>query len=208
MIDIPTLIACGLQPTQARQFAEPISAACQRFGIQSGDEAAAFVAQAMHESRAMTSLEEDLRYSAGRLTAVWPKRFPTVDSARPYAYNAPALANHVYGGRMDNDQPGDGWRYRGRGIFQLTGRSNYRRAGAALGVDFEAAPELVCEPVHAALTAAWYWASEARGGMTAQQALRAGDFDRTTRIINGGNTGADERRREFNRCKRAMAVAA
>ena len=80
-----------------------------------------FVSQVLHESGGLRWLEENLNYSAARLVAVWPRRFPTEDRARPYARNPERLANNVYGGRMGNTEPGDGWRYRGRGLIQITG---------------------------------------------------------------------------------------
>jgi len=82
-----------------------------------------FLAQCFVESSGFTDAEEDLSYSAKRLTQVWPKRFPTIESAQPYARNPEALANKVYGGRMGNTESGDGWKYRG-GLKQLTGKDN------------------------------------------------------------------------------------
>lgn len=87
-----------------------------------------------HETgQKMQPIEENLNYSAKRLTEVWPKRFPTLASAKPYASNPKALAGKVYGGRKElgNTQPGDGWRYRGRGLPQITGRANYAKFGIA-----------------------------------------------------------------------------
>jgi putative chitinase len=91
---------------------------------------AAILAEVYHETGGqMQPVEENLNYSAKRLTQVWPGRFPTIDSAKPYANNPQRLANKVYGGRMGNTGPNDGWLFRGRGLPQITGRDNYRRAG-------------------------------------------------------------------------------
>lgn len=88
------------------------------------------LATAFHETGgAMHPIEENLRYSAKRMCEVWPKRFPTLESARPYANNPQRLANKVYGGRLGNDNINDGWTYRGRGLPQITGRENYRKFG-------------------------------------------------------------------------------
>jgi len=89
----------------------------------------------------MVPIEENLSYSARRMTQVWPSRFPDLEAARPYARNPEALANRVYGGRLGNDQPGDGWRYRGRGLVQITGRANYVKVGRLIGVDLEGEPD-------------------------------------------------------------------
>lgn len=90
------------------------------------------LATAHHETGArFAPVEENLNYSAKRLTQVWPTRFPTITAATPYASNPEKLANKVYGGRLGNTEPGDGWRYRGRGMVQITGRDNYSKYGLA-----------------------------------------------------------------------------
>ena len=119
--------------------------------ITTPDRIAHFVAQVATETGGLTRLEESLFYTAERLHAVWPKRFPTVASARPFAGNPKALAEKVYGCRpgLGNTRPGDGWRYRGGGALQTTGRANYRAAG------FEADPDKLRAPagaIAAALT--------------------------------------------------------
>lgn len=201
MIDVPKLIACGIGPTQARLFAPHLSAAFQRYGIDDAQEQAAFIAQAMHESRSFTAMEEGLYYrDPARICAVWPRRFPTTADASPFARNPQGLANKVYAGRMGNVAPGDGWRYRGRGVFQLTGKDNYRAASDSLGMDFVNSPELVSQPAAASFTAAWFW--DARG---CGKALRQEGFDRTTALINGGQIGAADRRRHFAECMEALA---
>ena len=117
------------------------------FGVTQNERRLAhFLAQVLHESGGLTLTVESLRYSAVRMTQVWPSRFATVASARPYVGNPEKLANNVYGGRLGNNLPGDGWKYIGRGLIQVTGRENYTRIGAALGVDLVADPELVLRP--------------------------------------------------------------
>ena len=77
---------------------------------------------------------------------MWPRQFPTLEEAAPYVHQPEKLANKVYGGRMGNREPDDGWRYRGRGLVQLTGRDEYRRYGRLIGVDLEAVPDLIMDP--------------------------------------------------------------
>lgn len=90
------------------------------------------MATAHHETGArFEPVEENLNYSAKRLMQVWPKRFPSIVAANPYANNPQRLANSVYGGRMGNTAPDDGWRYRGRGLVQITGKTNYAKYGLA-----------------------------------------------------------------------------
>lgn len=116
-----------------------------------------FMAQISVESGGLRIVEENLRYSASRLCAVWPKRFPTLNAAEPYANNPQALANKVYGGRMGNEKAGDGWRYRGRGPKQITGRDNYRAIGREMGLDLEGDPDLLLEPKNGVLAAIAFW---------------------------------------------------
>ena len=93
---------------------------------------AAILSEAYHETgAAMQPVSENLNYSAQRLTQVWPKRFPTLSAAKPYANNPQRLANKVYGGRLGNNGPDDGWLYRGRGLAQITGKANYAKFGIA-----------------------------------------------------------------------------
>ena len=182
---IDRLIAAGVHPTQAKAFADPLRAAMMLNAIDTDARQAAFIAQCMVESANFTKLEENLRYTTPeRIRAVWPSRFANVEEARPYARNPEKLANKVYSGRNGNgnEASGDGWAFRGRGLFQLTGRANYRAAseGCGLGSVYLYRPELVALPSDACLTAAWYW--RVNGG---NQAIDAGMFDATTKIING-----------------------
>lgn len=110
-----------------------------------------FITQAAVETQGLTRLEENLNYSAKRLTQVWPKRFPNMSAALPYANNPQALANKTYGGRLGNKVSGDGWLYRGSGIFDTTGRENYAKAG------YEDHPELLRQPKAALSSALKYW---------------------------------------------------
>jgi putative chitinase len=102
---------------------------------------------------ALVPKAENLTYlSAARIRAVWPTRFKTIEAAKPYVRNPQALANKVYGGRLGNSAPNDGWNYRGRGYPQTTGKENYQESGELVGVDLVAAPERMLEPRIAAVT--------------------------------------------------------
>jgi putative chitinase len=183
--------ATGASLPNATKYAAHLTEAMASYGIH-GRRAAMFLAQIAWESTRLAQVEENLKYSAKRLTEVWPRRFPTLEAARPYAMNPEALAEKTYGGRMGNTKPGDGWRYRGRGLKQLTGNANYRKASAALmhilGVDIVENPDLVAEPAGAAWTAAWFWSANGLNELADR-----GDYAGITQRINGGMTGHPDR---------------
>lgn len=197
------LLAAGVLPTQARLFEEPLAKAFDRFEISTNARRAAFLAQACHESARFTRLEESLWYSTPkRIMEMWPTRVKSFQFAATLIRNPKELANTVYSNRLGNGGPetGDGWAFRGRGVFQLTGRSNYEAASEGLGVDYVAEPQLVAEPEHAAMTAGWYWAS-VRGNALADNA----DIDGVTRVVNGpGMVAAMDRRSAFDDLMRAL----
>jgi len=164
-----------------------------------------FVANAAHESAEFARLEESLYYrSPERIMAVWPSRFPTVSAATPYVKKPELLANQVYANRMGNGAPesGEGWRFRGRGIFQLTGRSNYQQASVAIHGNprhYINEPDLVAQPEDACLTAAWYWEERDLNSFA-----DAGQFEMCVRKINGGEHGLQERTAYLYRAIEAM----
>lgn len=181
---IERLISAGVHPTQAKAFAEPLKAAMALFDISTDERQAAFLAQAMIESQEFTRLEENLFYTTpARINAIFSAVKSDAEAAL-YVRNPKALANKVYANRNGNgdEASGDGWLFRGRGLFQLTGRANYKDAalGVGLGSVYLQRPELVAMPSDAALTAAWFWTSKG-----CNQLIDSGNFDATTRLING-----------------------
>jgi putative chitinase len=151
---------------------------------------AAFLAHVAVESGELSIVAEKMGYSAERMMEVWPRRFPTTESAAPFAHNPEKLGSFVYADRLGNGPPssGDGFRYRGRGLLQATGKDHYREASAALNVDLIAKPELLEQPELAAKEAAWWW--KKRG---LNPVADAAQFRNSTVIINGGLTGYDKR---------------
>lgn len=158
-----------------------------------------FLGQVMHESGMLTRIEENLNYtSAARICAVWPTRFRTQADAEPFVRNPQGLANKVYGGRMGNTQPGDGWKFRGRGLLQVTGRDNYRTVGERLGVDLVTAPDLLARPVWALRSAVAWWNRN-----IPDEAL--GNVSRITKLVNGGDHGLADRLALTQRAGSALA---
>jgi predicted chitinase len=153
-----------------------------------------FLAQIFTETGALTTLVENLNYSASRLTQVWPARFPTMAAAAPYAHHAEKLANFVYGGRMGNTNPGDGFLYRGRGLLQITGKNAYARIGGKLGFDLAGDPDQAFGAAHCLEVAAAEWAASGWNGRSCNALADADDVVGVTRAINGGLNGIQDRR--------------
>ena len=156
-------------------FVPVLNAAMSRYQIVGSKRIAAFIAQIGHESGQLKYVKE-----------IW----------------GPTKAQAKYEGRADlgNTVQGDGSKYRGRGLIQITGRANYKACGEALGLDFINHPELLEKPLHACMSAAWFWAS--RGLSTLAD---AGKFDTITSRINGGQNGAADRQALYAKALKVLA---
>ena len=166
----------------------PLNQVFVKYDLDTSKRQAAFIGQCAVESANFTRLQENLKYSAQRLTQVWPSRFPSIEAATPYANNPEKLANFVYAGRMGNLQDGDGWQFHGRGLIQLTGRENYENCGNGIGVDLINDPDLLLTPQYAALSAGWFWGKRGLNALADTQ-----EYGTMTRRINGGTTALEER---------------
>ena len=171
------------------KWLDPLNQTFIKYNISTTQRQACFIGQCQHESANFTKLEEGLNYSATRLMAVWPSRFPSLDVANQYANNPEKIANKVYGGRMGNVEDGDGWKYHGRGLIQLTGKDNYANCGSGLGVDLVGDPDRLLDPQYAALSAGWFWNKKGLNALADTQ-----DYDTMTKRINGGLIGLDDRK--------------
>ena len=205
-LTIPMLLAIMPRAQgRAAAFLGPLAQAMARWEIsESGARVAAFLAQGAHESAEMTALEENLNYSAAALVRTWPRRF-TPEQALAFEHQPERIANHVYADRNGNgdEASGDGWRYRGRGIFQLTGRENYRAASLAICGDPDTlllSPDLVAAPEYACETAGWFWHDRGLNELADK-----GEFTAITRRINGGLNGIEERTAYWKRAIGALA---
>jgi putative chitinase len=171
------------------KWLEPLNTTFAKYDISTPARQAFFVGQCAHESGNFRILEENLHYSASALMRVWPSRFPNLDVANQYANNPEKIANKVYAGRLGNVEDGDGWKFHGRGVIQLTGRDNYDRCGKALGVDLINQPQLLVDPHYAALSAGWFWNKAGLNALADSQ-----DYETMTKRINGGVLGLDDRK--------------
>lgn len=204
MISVAKLIAAGVPPTQARQFIEPLAAACARFDITTAARIAGFLAQCRVESADFTRLEENLFYTTPeRIRQIFPSRVKSMADAARLVRNPRALANCVYAGKIGNgnEASGDGFRFRGRGIKQLTGRANYADAAEGLGRPYLDQPDLVAQPEDACMTAAWYW-HNVKANILADSA----QWDAITRAVNGPGMLQASLRRQY--AEQALEVLA
>ena len=168
-----------------------------KFGINTPLRVAHFLAQCGHESGGFRVTQENLNYSAKGLNGIFKKYFPTEASAAAYARQPQKIANKVYANRMANgsEASGDGYKFRGRGYIQLTGRDNYTQFGKAIGVDIPSNPDLVAS-TYALASAAWFWS---KNGLNKLADAGAGDTAVTsiTKRVNGGTIGLADRIKHF-----------
>lgn len=188
------------------KWIDAIVATCEEFEIDTPQRIAGFLAQTSHESGGYTMLSENLNYRAATLAACWPNRFAVLGAdkkpikengklvpsavANSIAGKPELIANLVYSGRMGNGpaESGEGWAYRGRGLKQLTGKFNYEKCGASLGLDLVLQPDLLLEPMAAARSAGWFWRSNNLSSFADE-----GDIKGMTKKINGGFIGLEQR---------------
>ena len=207
---IAHLTAAGVSKELAERWLPHVQAAFDRFGINTERQVAAWIAQCAHESAGFKMLTENLNYSADTMAVVWPSRFavlgPDKKPVKVKGKNQPnkfalalhrqpeLIANTVYANRMANGniESGEGWKYRGRGLKQLTGKDNYTRCGQGLGMDLVGNPDLLLTPEGASLSAAWFWSVNKCGPIA-----DSGDFVALTKKINGGTIGLEDRQKRY-----------
>ena len=212
------IVAAGVKQATAEKWARAVSLACQEFGIDTAQRIAGFLSQCAHESGGFERLQENLNYSADGMAGIWPRRFavlgPDKKPIKKDGKNQPnkfalalhrkpeMIANVVYSGRMGNGptESGEGWKYRGRGLKQLTGKDNHRACSEGLGVDLVENPDLLLEPIYAARSAAWFWSAN-----KCNVFADTGDIEGLTKRINGGLIGIDDRKKRYASAMRSLS---
>lgn len=210
--------ATGASTANAEKYLGPINDAMGLYGINDPKVIAGFLSQVGHESGGLSTVVENLNYRVTALTALFGRHRISEEDAKAYGRddaigqkaNQEMIANILYGGEfgrknLGNTEPGDGWKYRGRGLKQLTGRANYKACGDALGINIIDDPDQLSQPAAAALSAAWFWAS--RRGLGIEDAAEAGDVRKMTKLINGGDIGLSQREALYAEALRAIEVA-
>jgi putative chitinase len=164
------------------------------YDINTPPRVAAFVAQCAHESGGFRFLKENLNYKAESLMRVWPRYFKDATTAQKYAHNQEAIANRAYANRMGNgsEASGDGWKFCGRGLIQLTGRSNYQAFADSIETDINDIPEYLATFEGAVQSACWFWESN-----NLNKWADAGDILTLTKKINGGTLGLADRQKHY-----------
>lgn len=180
------------------EWLESLNKILPDYNVNTPKRVAAFIAQCAHESANFTRLEENLNYRWQTLRKVFPKYFTTDDMAKSYAERSDkqeAIANYVYANRMGNGPPesGDGYRFRGRGLIQLTGRENYTFFAGSLGIHVEEAAEYLETFEGAVQSACWFWETNGLNDWADR-----GDIVTLTKRINGGTIGLQDRIKHYN----------
>lgn len=182
-----------------QSWVDSMNAVFPTYEINTPKRVAAFLAQCGHESGGWTVFEENLNYSAKGLNGIFKKYFPTLESAMPYERKPEMIANKIYANRMGNGGPesGDGYKYRGRGPIQLTGRSNYTAFAKDMFEDWQNVVEnpdwVTSDKDFALMSAIWFWN---KNGLNRE--ADAGDIKTMTRKINGGYIGLEDRIKHYN----------
>jgi putative chitinase len=173
------------------------------YDINTPQRVAAFMAQCGHESGNFKFLKENLKYRAASLTKVWPKYFPNMDIANQYAGNEEKIANRAYANRMGNgpEESGDGWRFCGRGLIQLTGRNNYQNFADSIETDINDIPHYLATFEGAVQSACWFWETN-----KLNQWADKGDMLTLTKRINGGTLGLDDRIKHYQHALHVMGL--
>jgi len=172
-----------------------LAQACPDYDINTPARLAAFLAQCGHESGGFTAIKENLNYKAESLCRVWPRYF-NAGNANDYAHNQEKIANRAYANRMGNgpEESGDGYRFCGRGLIQLTGRSNYQAFADSIQEDINNLPEYLATFEGCVQSACWFWEAN-----NLNKWADAGDIEKMTKIINGGTLGLDDRTARYQK---------
>lgn len=193
--------ATGCTESNADKYLEFIKGACKAFDITTKKRLSAFLSQIAHESASLSVVTENLNYSSGSLVRVWPKYFPTLEIANNYHRQPELIANRAYANRMGNgsESSGDGYKYRGRGFIQLTGKNNYKLISDYFGEDFVNNPDKLLEPMWCALSAAWFWWSNGLNELADKSDTLA-----ISKKINGGYNGLEDRLDKYAKAEIAL----
>lgn len=184
------------------KYVDALNDVCQYYDMyQNPKRAAAFIAQIAHESGGFNAVVENLNYSAKGLMTTFKKYFPDEATAKAYERQPEKIANRVYANRMKNgpESSGDGWKFRGRGLIQLTGRDNYTRFSQGLGISLDETVAYLETPEGAVSSAGWFWDNNSLNAFCDRD-----DFVGLTKRINGGTIGLEDRKHHYELALHAL----
>jgi len=194
-IELLQAVCPKTKKTVLEKFVDPLNEVGEFYGMfENPKRIAAFIAQLAHESGGFNATVENLNYSKDGLRKTFPKYFPTDDLAAQYARQPEKIANRVYANRMKNgnEASGDGYRFRGRGLIQLTGRDNYTRFAQSLNMSLDDTVAYLETPNGAVASAGWFWDNN-----KLNQYCDKDDFVTLTKRINGGTIGLADRKHHY-----------
>ena len=196
MIEASTLRSIGVSSKNADKYLPWLNMTMLKYDINTPVRQAMFLSQIAHESGNFRAVQENLNYSVNGLRSVFGKYFPDDEIAAQYARQPERIANRVYANRMGNgeESSGDGWKYRGRGLIQLTGKNNYTSFSLAADNNALLEPDLVAEPELAVESGGWFW-----GTNNLNRLADTGDVRVVTKRINGGYNGLTDRSAKFGK---------
>lgn len=202
-LDLLKQICPKTKSTVLQKYVEPLNVIGKHFGLfENPKRISAFLAQVAHESGGFNHTLESLHYSsAKRLMEVYPKYFKTVETTKGYLGNSEKVANKVYANRMDNgpESSGDGFKYRGRGLIQLTGKHNYTQFAKSINRFMDESIAYLETPEGAVTSAGWFWDTNKLNIYADKE-----DFVNLTRRINGGTNGLQDRLHHYEIAKKAL----
>lgn len=183
------------------QWHQALEQLLPEYSINTPERIAAFIAQCAHESAEFTAIKENLNYRAESLQKTFHKYFPTPELAQQYAKQPERIANRVYADRMGNgdESSGDGYRYCGRGLIQLTGKNNYQAFADSMECSLESAVEYLATFEGAVQSACWFWETN-----NLNELADAGDIKAMTKRINGGYIGLEDRQHHYEKIKEIL----
>jgi len=193
--------ACVGNPPNAEHWYEALCDVLPDYDINTVPRVAAFLAQTAHESGGYRAIKENLNYKAESLCRVWPRYFPDAATAQQYAQQPERIANRAYANRMGNgpEESGDGWKFCGRGLIQLTGKDNYSRYAQATEQTLDEASEHLTTFEGCVQSAAWFWEAN-----NLNQFADSGDILTMTKRINGGTLGLEDRQHHYQNAIRVL----
>lgn len=202
-LDVLKAVFPATSSSTLQTFVEPFNKAASKFEINTALRMAAFLSQTGHESAGLKFVAENLNYSTDSLLRVFPKYFKTRTLAESYARQPAKIAARVYGGRMGNgaEATGEGWKFRGRGLIQLTGKNNYTSFANAMGMTLDEAVAYLETPEGACMSAAWFWSTNGLNALADKS-----DVVSMTKRINGGTNGLEDRQALYMKAKKALGI--